>query len=202
MAINDYEQPKRLTQRMFANAKLYYDREDFLVDETPVNSYLEIGVLAGDYSDLVLKYLNPKIADLVDTYDQPDWNRIAEPRFDKNSHYEYMKNKYSKINGVNIIKSAFKNNLPEIDKRYDFIYIDADHSREFTDNVLEFSKAHIVVGGIVGVNDYMIVDHFYDKYYGTVQSVNEFLCTNRNWEVHAYVLGVGGHPDIYIKKMS
>lgn len=202
MARNDFEMPTALNQKMFADAKLYYDREDFLLNRRAINDYLEIGVLAGDYSDMVIRHLKPMRLDLLDPYDQPDWNSQTNRRFEKDSHYDYVKNKYASMSNVNIIKSGFHRDIPQIDNQYDYIYIDANHSREFMDDVMEFSKNHVVVGGLIGVNDYMIFDHFSDEYHGTVQSVNNFLITNPNWKVVAYVLGAALHPDIYLKRIS
>lgn len=202
MGRKDFQMPTALSQKMFTDAKLYYDREDFLINRRAINDYLEIGVLAGDYTDMVIRHLKPTRLDLLDPYDQPDWNSQVNKRFEKETHYDYVKNKYSSMPHVNIIKAGFHKDIPQIDNQYDYIYIDANHSREFMDDVMEFSKNHVVVGGLIGVNDYMIFDHFSDEYHGTVQSVNDFLIANPNWKVVAYVLGAALHPDIYLKRIS
>ncbi len=205
MSRENFELPKMLNQSMVSGARLYYDREDFLKDSSKINNYLEIGVLAGDYTDLVIKHLQPSKLDLMDPYDQPDWNQMPNPRFNKESNYDYVKNKYSNLAGTNVIKKAFRSSDPdmrEIDNQYDYIYIDADHSEEFMSEVLEFSKSHINVNGIIGINDYMIFDHFNDEYYGIVQATNKFLLENSNFKIHAYVLGAALHPDIYLKRIS
>lgn len=205
MARDKFELPKRLDQKMFLDASLYYDREDFLANSNKINNYLEIGVLAGDYTDLVIKYMSPSRLDLIDPYDKIDWNQLSQPRFDKKSHYEYVKNKYSNQSGINIIKKEFRASDPdmkELNNQYDYIYLDADHSENFMIEALEFSKSHISVNGIIGINDYMIFDHFNDEYYGTVQATNKFLLENSNFKIHAYVLGAALHPDIYLKRIS
>jgi hypothetical protein len=202
MSRKDFEMPDALNNSMFADAKLYYDREDYLISKRFINNYLEIGVLAGDYSDMVLKHLNPVKADLVDLYNQPDWNQLGDLRFTADTHYEYVKNKYSNRSNVNVIQQPFHADIKEIDDQYDYIYIDASHTRVFMEGVLEFSKNHIVSGGIIGVNDYLIFDHFNDEYYGIVQATNKFLLDNPNFKIHAYVLGAALHPDIYLKRIS
>ena len=201
MSKEDFEMPKTLNQSMFKNAKLYYDREDFLVDWRSVDSYLEIGVLAGDYTDLVINHLKPNTIDLIDPFNQNDCNNGENPRFYTETNYEFVKNKYKDKN-INVIQEYFKKDLDLVDKTYDYIYIDAEHSFRFTYEALEFSNAHLAPGGIVGINDYMMYDHFNDEYYGVVQGVNEFLIRNRNWKVYAYALGAAMHSDIYLKKIN
>lgn len=193
--------PLVLSQNMFKDATLYYDREDFLKEHKKISQYLEIGVLAGDYSDLVIKYLNPDTVDLLDHYTEEDWNQEYSPRFDKNNHYSFMIEKYKNIKNVNIIKQFFHPALREINKIYDYIYLDANHYSEFMDAALEFSKHHSKAGSIIGINDYMIYDFACNEYYGTVQSVNKFLVNNDNWNVCGYALGAGMHPDIYLQRL-
>jgi len=201
MSKEDFEMPKTLNQSMFKNAKLYYDREDFLLDWRAIDSYLEIGVLAGDYTDLVIKHLKPNSIDLVDPFNQYDWNRKENPRFDTDTNYDFIKNKYKDTN-INIIKEYFVKDLNQINKIYDYIYIDAEHSFKFTYDALEFANIHLSVGGLVGINDYIMYDHFNNEYYGVVQGVNAFLINNPNWKVYAYALGAAMHSDIYLKKIN
>lgn len=194
--------PSAIIGSVMQDAKLYYDRDDYLKAQTPIDSYLEIGVLAGDYSDQVIRHLEPKRADLVDLYNQKDWNQLNDMRFTSETNYEYVKNKYKDNVNVNVIQEHFRLGIQSIDHQYDYIYIDADHSYDFMEHILNFSKNHIVVGGIIGVNDYMIRDHFNDEYYGIVQATNNFLLQNPNFKICAYALGAGLHPDLYIKRIG
>lgn len=202
MSMSDFKIPKQLSQSMFDNAKLYYDREDFLVKYHKIDKYLEIGVLAGDYSDLVINYLSPNVVDLLDPYEEEDWNQQNNKRFTKETHYNFIINKYKNSKNINIIKEYFNPSIKQIDKTYDYIYLDANHKYEFMKECLEFCKNHSKLNTIVGINDYMIFDHFNDEYYGTVQSVNDFLIENNDWQVYGYAIGKGNHPDIYIQKIN
>lgn len=194
--------PTLLTNSMLDDAKLYYDRDDYLKSRNPINNYLEVGVLAGDYSDMVIRYLNPKRIDLVDLYNEKDWNQLANMRFTNDTHYDYIKNKYADNIAVNIIQENFNPDIKSIDYQYDYIYIDANHHKDFMEGVLNFSKDHIVINGIIGINDYMIFDHFCDEYYGVVQATNKFLVDNPNFKICAYVIGAALHPDIYLKRIA
>lgn len=194
--------PSVITGSVMQDAILYYDREDYLKSQNTVDSYLEVGVLAGDYSDQVIRYLKPKRIDLVDRYNQKDWNQLDNMRFTSETNYDYVKNKYKDNSNVNVIQEHFRLGIKSIDHKYDYIYIDADHSQDFMEHILNFSKNHIVVGGIIGVNDYMIRDHFNDEYYGIVQATNKFLLQNHNFKICAYALGAAFHPDLYIKRIG
>lgn len=201
MSKQDFLMPQKLNQSMFKNAKLYYDREDFLVDWRAIDSYLEIGVLAGDYTDLVINHLKPNHIDLIDPFNQYDWNGGEFPRFDIDTNYEFIKDKY-KNKDINIIQAYFTKDYKELNRIYDYIYIDAEHSFKFTYEALEFADNHLSNGGIVGINDYIMYDHFNNEYYGVVQGVNAFLANHNNWKVHAYALGAAMHSDIYLKKIN
>jgi hypothetical protein len=202
MSKDDFKMPPLLNQSMLKETKIYYDREDYLSDKRLINNYLEIGVLAGDYSDLVIKHLKPTRVDLVDPYNQPDWNNSKIKRFLEETNYSYVKEKYSKFKEVNIYQEFFGKNMKNLAPEYDYIYIDADHSEDFMKNTLEFCSKRTSIGGVVGINDYMIFDHFNDEYYGIVQATNKFLLDNPNFKIHAYVLGAALHPDIYLKRVS
>lgn len=201
MINNEFKHPIILDSKVFEKTKFYYTREDFLKKHNPIKSYLEIGVLAGDYSDLVIKYLNPKIIDLVDTYDSKDYNQINNKRFEKETHFEYIKNKYKNNNNINIIKENFNIKTTKLSNKYDYIYIDAHHTIGQVSEQLNWSANHINDDGIIGIDDYIILDHFSYEYYGVVQAVHYFLNQNNNWYVYAFSLGDGFHHSIYLKKM-
>lgn len=204
MSRKDFEIPIPLRQRSLSSVKVFADREDFLMNKPHINSYLEIGVLAGDYTDLVLKHLKPKDVTLVDTFECHDANQLNNQRFNKDSHYNFILNKY-KDNKFNIIKERFDPNhihVKMLNKKYDYIYIDADHSKNFMMDVIKFATNNLNKNGIIGINDYMIFDHFDDEYYGTVQAVNTFLFQDTRWAIKSYVIGAVLHSDVYIGRID
>lgn len=203
MSKNDFKMPPPLHQHIVKNAKVYADRIDYLYDQQPINSYLEIGILAGDYSDIVIKNLLPKEITLVDRFNETDWNQIDNPRFIPSTHYDFIVNKYHNNKNIEIIKESFdplNSTLSNSTKQYDYIYLDANHSYNFMADAIKFAVSHLSNNGIIGINDYLIFDPFTDQYYGVVQAVNEFLFQNNKWHVHAYVIGPSLHSDIYIKR--
>jgi len=203
MSKNDFKIPPPLNSYIVKNAKVYADRIDYLYDQKQINSYLEIGVLAGDYTDMVIQNLSPKEITLVDPFNEIDWNQADNPRFDNDTHYNFIINKYGNNKNIEIVKEFFdpvNSNLVKDTKKYDYIYFDAKHSYEFMVDCIKFAVEHLSVDGVIGINDYVIFDPFTDQYYGVVQAVNQFLFKNTEWEVHAYVIGATLHSDIYLKR--
>lgn len=200
MSQKDFEMPIPINQKSLQNVKVFADRESFLINKPEINSYIEIGVFAGEYTDLVIKHLKPKSITLVDTFNLDDVFQLENPRFNKKNHYDFIKNKYNDPK-FQILQSPFeyKDNKKVLgNKQYDYIYIDAEHSLDFMSQALNFATNHLNKNGMIGINDYLIFDHITDEYYGVVQSVNKLLFINPEWSVKSYVIGSCMHSDIYI----
>jgi predicted O-methyltransferase YrrM len=91
--------------------------------------------------------------------------------------------------------------LKTLNNKYDLIYIDISNDRVQTKMALDESSRLIEVGGIIGMNDYLIYDGIIeDMPYGTFQTVNEFLYNNNNWSVDSIALHNLGFYDIYIRR--
>jgi predicted O-methyltransferase YrrM len=91
--------------------------------------------------------------------------------------------------------------LKTLNNKYDLIYIDISNDRVQTKKALNESSRLIEVGGIIGMNDYLIYDGIIeDMPYGTFQTVNEFLYNNNNWSVDSIALHNLGFYDIYIRR--
>jgi len=194
----DYMNPK-ISSKQLKNTKIYSDREEFVLSLNSNISILEIGTLAGDYADLLLK-INPKQLDLLDTYKSNDIHGLN--RFDSNNHYDYIINKYKNKDNVRPLKGFSDLVLPVLNKKYyDYIYIDADHKYESINNDLYNAIKLLKENGIIGLNDYLMFDKNNNEY-GTVFAVNKFLHDNPDWEV----VGIALHPfmfcDIYLKKID
>jgi len=189
----------KISSKQLKNTKIYSDREEFVLSLKNEMSILEIGTLAGDYADLLLK-INPKKLDLLDTYKSNDIHELN--RFDRNNHYDYIINKYKNKDNVRPLKGFSDLVLPVLNKKYyDYIYIDADHKYESINNDLYNAIKLLKENGIIGLNDYLMFDKNNNKY-GTVFAVNKFLHDNPDWEV----IGIALHPfmfcDIYLKKID
>ena len=185
-----------ISQDQLNNAKLYSTKFEF-IKHLPQNAHiLEIGTLAGDYAELLLQ-TNPLSIDLVDVFRANDWRDLN--RFTKDEHYGFVKNRFKNNPEVSLCRGYSQNVLPTLNKKYDYIYIDANHDYEHASRDLELSLPLLAEGGIIGFNDYIYDDADYIVY-GVIETVCEFLDKNRDWEVIGFALQERMYADIYIKK--
>ena len=156
---------------------------------------VEVGVLRGNFSELILSHLNPKKLHLVDP-----WERGA----DKNSpatHYSggraRIPTAYSTNDQYQLVKSKFNNQIQSKsvvlhrgysydcvesfdDNYFDFIYIDACHLYESVKADLEMFLPKLKTNGLMCGHDY-----FNDpkgSNFGVIQAVDEF-CEKFNFQM-------------------
>ena len=186
-----------ISQNQLNNAKLYSTKFEF-IKHLPKNAkMLEIGTLAGDYAELLLN-TKPACLDLVDVFRANDWKDLN--RFNKDGHYDFVKNRFKNNPEVSLHRGYSHDVLPTLNKKYDYIYIDANHDYDHVSKDLEYSLPLLADGGIIGFNDYIYDDADYIVY-GVIETVCEFLDKNKDWEVIGFALQERMYADIYIKKI-
>jgi hypothetical protein len=197
----------KISMNQLKNAKLYGCRENFINTLEKNLDILEVGTGGGDYANLLLTITNPKKLDLVDTFNEVDaefFEDVPLKRFNSNSHFDFVKNRFINETRINLFKGDSVEVLPKIKDKYDYIYIDANHRFEFVEKDLYNSTKILKDGGIIGLNDY--ADKGSDKYniypYGIISAVNFFLDINRDWEVIGFALHDLMFCDIYLKKIN
>ena len=210
---DEIECPYDIDQNQLNNSRIYSSREEY-IKTLPLNcDFMEIGVAWGYYSEIVAKLKSPSSIDLVDWYNQDlkcwSWRKFGscqceikhELLYTSETHQEYITNKFSIYDNVNVIKGNVPQILDIINKKYDYIYIDISNERKIIRETINKIKDMVKPGGIIGLNDYLIYDGIIEDIpYGTYQSVNEFLFFNKNWSVDAIALHPVGFYDIYLKK--
>jgi hypothetical protein len=212
---NEIESARTIDQSQLDGAKIYTSREEYAKHLPSGMKWMEIGIAWGYYSDLVCSLTNPEYTELVDNYDQDlkcwSWRRFGECKcqnqrhellYTPETHEQYIIEKFSKYKNV----VTTRGHAPEIlgnDSDYDYIYIDTENDRYEIRDMLKKTRNMVKVGGIIGLNDYVIYDGvILDMPHGTFQSVHEFLHFNPNWSVDAIALHSIGFNDIYLRKMS
>jgi predicted O-methyltransferase YrrM len=202
-----------IDQSQLSKSKLFSNRETY-IQTLPKNlDYMEIGVAWGYYSKIVAENLNPSSIYLLDRYDQDHlcWSARkfgscqCYPKhiqtYDKDSHKSFIEKEFSKYKNVNVVAGNALRTTKEIDKTFDYIYIDITNDRKMIQEVLEIVKNLVKPGGVIGLNDYLIYDGIIeDAKYGSYQSVNEFLFLNKEWSVDGIALHPLGFYDIYLRK--
>lgn len=191
---------KKISQEQLNNAKLYSTKFDFISGIPKKARMLEIGTMGGDYAEELIKNSDPASIDLVDTFCASDWHGMN--RFTPKTHLRYINDKFSKYNMVTAHKGNSLDILPNLNKEFDYIYIDADHDYKHAKADLLNSVNLLSSNGIIGLNDYISYDHVNHIEYGVIEAVCEFLNENKNWEVIGFALQENMYADIYIKKIQ
>lgn len=213
--LDEIEDSEKISQDQLNNAKIFSSREEYAKTLPKNIRYMEIGVAWGYSVDLVVEASNPVSMDLLDRYDQDlkcwSWRKFGECKCDvkhqllytPDTHEQYIINKYSNLNNVTTVKGDALDTLKKINKEFDYIYIDIVNDRKTIRECLSLAHPLVPVGGIIGMNDYLIYDGIIeDVPYGTFQTVNEFLYLNKNWVVDALALHNLGFYDIYLRRVS
>jgi hypothetical protein len=204
-----------ISQDQLNNAKLYSSREEYAKTLNKGIKYLELGVAWGYSAKMFIDASEASEALLVDLYNQDlkcwSWRKFGSCQCDglkhellytPETHQIYIIDKFSYHPKVATMKGNAANILSILNNKYDFIYIDIVNERNETKKVLSLSSNLVPIGGIIGLNDYVIYDGIIeDKPYGTYQTVNEFLHINKNWHVDGLALHQMGFYDIYIKRI-
>jgi len=185
-----------ISQDQLNNAKLYSTKFEFIKHIPKGGHMLEIGTLGGDYAEPLLA-AEPASLDLLDTFESKDWEGLK--RFTSQTHYDYINNKFKDNPEVSLLRGYTDDILPTLTKKYDYIYIDADHNYAQVKKDLLNSVPLIADGGIIGFNDYIYDDRYYNIY-GVIQTVCEFLDENKDWQVIGFALQEEMYADIYIQK--
>ena len=186
-----------ISQEQLNNAKLYSTKFEFIKHIPKGGHFLEIGTLGGDYAEPLLA-AEPASLDLLDTFKSKDWE--GSKRFNEQTHYEYIKDKFKDHPEVSLLKGHTDKVLPSLTKKYDYIYIDADHNYKQVKKDLDNAYKLIADGGIIGFNDYIYDDRYYNVY-GVIETVCEFLHDNKDWQVIGFALQEEMYADIYIQKV-
>lgn len=217
LAPDEIEDSPPISQEQLNNTKVYMSREEYAKTLPQKIRFMEIGVSWGYYSGLVSELTNPSCVYLLDKYYQDSrcwsWHRFGECKCKPNKHtYDFkpeehkawIEKKFSKYNNPVAVEGDCEQTLLTLDqKEFDYIYFDTNNQRKHTEITLNIISKMIPVGGLIGINDYLIYDAInVDRPYGTFQSVNFFLHENKNWSVDAIALHNIGFYDIYLRRNS
>lgn len=189
---------KTISQKQLNNAKLFKNKEEYAKHIPKGSKILEIGTLAGDYAEVLIKEVKPESIDLIDVFEAQDWPDCN--RFNKTGHFDFVKNRFKNVECITYHKGYSENIIPNLNKKFDYIYIDANHDYEHCKADLMNALPLLTEDGIIGFNDY-IVDQDHGVDYGVIEVVCEFLDNNKNWEVVGFALQENMYADIYIKKV-
>jgi len=201
---NEIEKALPISQNQLNNAKLFSSRYEYAKTLNKNISYLEVGVAWGHSAQMFIDTTNAESADLLDLYNNASGILLTgdpAPQDSSITHEQYIKNKFAYHPNINTIKGDVRDVLPNLNKKYDFIFLDMESERFLIRKLLLHCSKLININGVIGLTSYINYDSIlYDQRVGVYQSVNEFLNFNQNWSVDAIVLNNIGFHEIYIKK--
>lgn len=186
---------------------IYDTREEMIVATVPKGGIgCEVGVFAGEFSQYLLKFTEPKKLILIDA-----WELVAPNLFCADQHgnngvslpaqalFNTVKSRFASNPKVEIIKNWSHIAIPTITDKLDWVYIDADHSYEgcLRDLILIQDKMNdncLIMG-----HDYLINKEKckHDWQFGVGRAVDEF-CAMKGWSIVAK--GMDGCVSFCLKK--
>lgn len=167
----------RLPRGSDEGAQLFASRRQLLLRckalLPPSPSVVEVGVLHGFFTDVMLDVLQPGVCHLIDTFNANDH---VHGLFTQADHFKYIHAKFDGRREVRLHRGLSWERLAALeDDSCDFIYIDADHSYEAVCRDIAAAVGKLKNGGILQFNDYCTYGTFEQAPYGVLLAVNKFL---------------------------
>lgn len=180
--------PPMLEDRHLENCRIVASRDKIIQRMPPGGHVAEVGVLAGDFSQVLLDECSPTKLHLID--------------LDLHSH-KIRERFASQVRSGTVVlhegrSSRVLKKFP--DQCFDFIYIDADHSYEGVKRDINIAKQKIRDGGFLVFNDYTYWSPVECIPYGVMHAVNE-LCLEEEWQIVFFALDPYMYCDVAICRM-
>jgi hypothetical protein len=197
-----------LEQTDVENARLYARRENLISYFAPGlagGTVAEVGVMYGDFSDFILRTVEPELFVAIDLFDMHHisviWGKPSASRFQGMTHREFYERRFSG-RGKQVRCEAgdswqVLSTYPDF--TFDMIYVDAAHDYDSVKKDADVSTQKIKPEGILIFNDYIRYSHYDDCYYGVIPVVNN-LVANRGFEVVGFALQPDMYCDIAIRR--
>ena len=195
-----------IKQENMKNSILLANRNEGIKRLPKGGKVAEVGVAYGDFTDILLKELNPDHFYAIDYFNKDNpyiqmWGRqeLVESGL---THEEWYRNKYRSLideGKMTVCSGLSWQCLSEFeDDFFDFVYVDACHDYESilkdTEIVIKKTKHN----GIIQFNDYTVADVIGKDYYGVIPVVNKMI-KDTNSQVLFYCLSTLGYSDVTVR---
>lgn len=182
-----------------------YSILDLLASQEKPMRLMEIGTAAGDYAQLMADKIKIEKMILIDKFDDEDIMPDGSGRYSKGKNYQFVIDRFKDNPAVDVIKGFSKDVLlkfiPMQEKdKFDFIYIDSDHSFHNVYNELLYASQIVKQFGIIGIDDFSSATDDPIRPYEVMQAVTTFLDNNREWKVKFFTFGSESLQNIYISR--
>jgi hypothetical protein len=158
----------------------------------------EVGVMYGDFSEFIIRTIEPAVFVAIDRFDLDTepviWGKASAERFKGKTHREFYERCFcehgKQVRCEQGESSEVLSRYP--DRTFDMIYVDAGHDYESVKKDADVCMQKIKSEGILIFNDYIKYSHYDDSYYGVIAVVND-LVVNQGFQVIGFAL----QPDMY-----
>ena len=164
-----------LQAKHLEHLKTIVNRETLLEYLPKQGVVAEVGVLKGDFSQLILSKCQPKQLHLIDVWAGKEGLENLE---------EVKKRFSAEIrNGQIILHQGLSANVLKQFPNgcFNWIYLDTDHTYQSTATELKLSAQILNINGLILGHDYLTGNWNGGVRYGVVEAVNEF-CVQEGWE--------------------
>ena len=188
----------KIQKKNISNLRTKLNRIEILKDLNKNCVCAELGVAYGEFSDQILKILEPKLLVLIDSYPN-DGNFVDEGSLDhlQKKFSNHVNNKQVKIINRDSISSVsiFEKNY------FDWIYIDTTHEYNQTLKELRAWKDRIKKDGFIFGHDYVMGNWEDGIKYGVKEAVHQF-CVEENRELVYLTAQIGENTTFGIRKIN
>lgn len=195
-----------IPQELIAGAELLASRFEAIKRMPKGMMTAEVGVAYGDFSDFILKNMEPEHFYAIDFFNKGNpfisfWGRTD---FEDSGlpHEEWYRKRFKNEidEGKMSVCSGFSWDILEEfeDNYFDYIYLDACHDYESVVKDIEVSYRKVKHGGYIQFNDYTLYDMYLRNFYGVVPAVNDFIRKTKSRVVY-YCLDLLRFDDIVVK---
>jgi len=195
--------PVELKDSQLQSCKVFASRRSAMHLIPKGSRFLEVGVAAGDYSYEFSVLNNPSSVTLLDRFTENDYmvGVSKGERFTRETHVDFIKDRFKDFN-TTVIQGMIQDVLPNLTGPYDYIYLDADSTAVGFGLELRNAVRLCSENGIIGINDYAMVDYVHNVPFAVVHEVNKFMEENPEWHMIGFAIENTMFCDVYIQKMN
>lgn len=182
-----------------------YSIIDMLAEQNKALRIMEVGTAAGDFAQMMANGIDLDKMVLIDKFDNEDMMPNGSGRYSRDKNYDFVIDRFKNNPAVEVIKGLSNEVLSkfipmEDSDKFDFVYLDSDHSFHNVYNELLYASQIVKNSGIIGIDDFSCATDDPIHPYEVMQAVTTFLHNNREWKVRFFTFGTESLQNIYLCK--